>query len=90
VLDVRTATEWRTESIPGSVNVPLHELRARLAEVPAGPRLVVHCQSGYRSSIAVSLLAQLGRTGLVDLVGGIAAWKVATEPEPAPVAPAGR
>jgi glyoxylase-like metal-dependent hydrolase (beta-lactamase superfamily II) len=90
VLDVRTDVEWRSESIPGSVNIPLHELRARIAEVPAGPRLVVHCQSGYRSSIAVSLLAQLGRAGLVDLVGGIAAWKVATEPEPAPAAPPAR
>ncbi len=90
VLDVRTDMEWRSESIPGSVNLPLHELRARLAEVPAGPRLVVHCQSGYRSSIAVSLLAQLGRSGLVDLVGGIAAWKVATEPEPAPATPSAR
>jgi rhodanese-related sulfurtransferase len=87
ILDVRTDTEWRSESIPGSVNIPLHELRARVAEVPPGPRLVVHCQSGYRSSIAVSLLAQLGRPGLVDLVGGIVAWKVATEPEPAPVTP---
>jgi rhodanese-related sulfurtransferase len=57
--------------------------------VPAGPRLVVHCQSGLRSSTAVSLLAQLGRTGLVDLVGGIAAWKVATEPVPA-APPSGR
>ena len=89
VLDVRTETEWRSESIPGSVNVPLHELRARLADVPAGPRLVVHCQSGLRSSTAVSLLAQLGRTGVVDLVGGIVAWKVATEPVPA-APPSGR
>jgi rhodanese-related sulfurtransferase len=87
ILDVRTETEHRSESIPGSVNIPLHELRARLAEVPAGPRLVVHCQSGLRSSTAVSLLAQLGRTGVVDLVGGIVAWKVATEPEPAPATP---
>ncbi|MGH7357745.1 MAG: rhodanese-like domain-containing protein, partial [Candidatus Rokuibacteriota bacterium] len=89
ILDVRTETEHRSESIPGSVNVPLQELRARLADVPAGPRLVVHCQSGVRSSTAVSLLAQLGRTGLVDLVGGIVAWKVATEPAPA-TPPAGR
>jgi glyoxylase-like metal-dependent hydrolase (beta-lactamase superfamily II)/rhodanese-related sulfurtransferase len=87
ILDVRTETEWRSGAIPGSVNVPLHELRARLAEVPAGPRLVVHCQSGYRSSVAVSLLAQLGRPGLVDLVGGIEAWKVATEPAAASTAP---
>ena len=88
ILDVRTETEWRSGSIPGSVNVPLHELRARLADVPAGPRLVVHCQSGFRSSVAVSLLAQLGRAGLIDLVGGIEAWKGATEP--ASASPASR
>ena len=80
VLDVRTETEWKKESIPGSVNVPLHELRARLAEVPVGPRIVVHCQGGIRSSTAASLLAQLGRAGVVDLVGGFEAWKVAAEP----------
>ncbi|HEX2500365.1 MAG TPA: MBL fold metallo-hydrolase [Methylomirabilota bacterium] len=79
ILDVRAETEWRTESIPGSVNVPLHQLRARIAEVPAGPRLVVHCQTGLRSSTAASLLEQLGRTGVVDLVGGIAAWKTGSE-----------
>ena len=83
ILDVRTETEWRGHSIPGSVNVPLHDLRARIADVPAGPRIVVHCQSGIRSSTAASLLAQLGRAGVVDLVGGIEAWKLAAEQEPA-------
>jgi rhodanese-related sulfurtransferase len=79
IVDVRTETEWRNEAIPGSVNVPLHELRRRLADVPAGPRIVVHCQSGLRSSTAASLFEQAGRTGVVDLVGGIAAWKQLAE-----------
>jgi len=35
---------------------------------------VVHCASGYRSSIAASLLAQHGFTQIADLVGGFAAW----------------
>jgi hydroxyacylglutathione hydrolase len=83
ILDVRTEAEWRDESIPGSVNVPLHQLRARLAEVPAGPRIVVHCQTGLRSSTAASVLEQAGRTGVVDLVGGMAAWKLGAEAEAA-------
>jgi hydroxyacylglutathione hydrolase len=81
ILDVRTAGEWRNDAIPGSVNVPLHELRARLGDVPVAPRIVVHCQTGLRSSTAASLLEQAGRTGVVDLVGGIVAWKMATGQE---------
>jgi glyoxylase-like metal-dependent hydrolase (beta-lactamase superfamily II)/rhodanese-related sulfurtransferase len=83
VLDVRLPAEWEAEHIPHSVNIPLHQLRRRLDEVPAAPRIVVHCQTGIRSSTAASLLEQAGRTGVLDLVGGIAAWKVST-PEGAP------
>jgi glyoxylase-like metal-dependent hydrolase (beta-lactamase superfamily II)/rhodanese-related sulfurtransferase len=79
VVDVRTEAEWRAQSIPGSVNVPLHELRRRIADVPVAPRIVVHCQTGLRSSTAASLLEQGGRTGVLDLVGGIVAWKATAE-----------
>jgi rhodanese-related sulfurtransferase len=34
----------------------------------------VHCEGGYRSAIAVSLLAEAGRANVFDLVGGIKAW----------------
>ena len=44
----------------GAVNVPLHELLLRLAELPAG-KLWVHCTSGYRAGIAASLLQRAGR-----------------------------
>jgi len=77
VLDVRTAREHEDRSIPGSVNIPLDQLQRRLDDVPRGGRLVVHCASGYRSSIACSLLARAGRKGVVDLVGGIAGWEPA-------------
>jgi glyoxylase-like metal-dependent hydrolase (beta-lactamase superfamily II)/rhodanese-related sulfurtransferase len=84
IVDVRTETEWRNDPIPGSINVPLHQLRTRIADVPAAPRIVVHCQTGLRSSTAASLLEQAGRTGVVDLVGGIAAWKVGAGEETTP------
>jgi rhodanese-related sulfurtransferase len=75
VLDVRTVKEWQDKHIAGSLNIPLNHLGARLHEVPHDRALVVHCASGYRSSIAASLLEQHGFTRVADLVGGFAAWE---------------
>lgn len=75
VLDVRTVKEWQDKHIDGSCNIPLQHLEERLAEVPRHRQVVVHCASGYRSSIAVSLLARHGFSQIADLVGGFAAWE---------------
>lgn len=74
VLDVRAASEYRSGHLAGSHNVPLPQLADRLDEVPIDRPVVVHCEGGYRSSIAVSLLEQVGRTNANDLVGGFKAW----------------
>jgi len=63
-------------AIPGSVNIPLEPLRERLAKVPEGP-VVAYYRTGERSSTAASLLERTGRMHVVDLVGGITAWKAA-------------
>lgn len=60
VLDVRRLDEWAESRIDGAVHIPLHELEARLAELPDG-EVWVHCATGYRSSIAASLLDRAGR-----------------------------
>ena len=61
VLDVRRSGEWDESHIDGAVNIPIHELLDRIDSVPPG-EVWVHCQSGYRSSIASSVLAAAGRT----------------------------
>ncbi len=61
VLDVRRDDEWADGRIDGAVHIPLHDLEARLDEVPDG-EVWVHCASGYRASIAASLLDRAGRT----------------------------
>ncbi len=61
VLDVRRASEFRDAHLVGAVNTPIHELPKRLGEVPAG-EVWVHCQSGYRASVAASFLDAAGRT----------------------------
>jgi hydroxyacylglutathione hydrolase len=60
ILDVRRDSEWDASHIAGAVHIPLHQLPARLAEVPAG-EVWVHCEVGYRASIAASLLDAAGR-----------------------------
>ncbi|MFC3890736.1 rhodanese-like domain-containing protein [Lentzea rhizosphaerae] len=59
VLDVRRELEWVDEHVAGAVHVPLHDLLHRLDEVPPG-EVWVHCKSGYRASIAASVLAAAG------------------------------
>jgi rhodanese-related sulfurtransferase len=59
VLDVRRDDEHATAHLDGALNIPLHELPRRLADVPAG-EVWVHCAGGYRASIAASLLAAAG------------------------------
>jgi rhodanese-related sulfurtransferase len=61
VLDVRRHDEHDRSSIPGALNIPLHELVDRIDDVPDG-EVWVHCASGYRSSIAASIIDRPGRT----------------------------
>jgi glyoxylase-like metal-dependent hydrolase (beta-lactamase superfamily II)/rhodanese-related sulfurtransferase len=60
VLDARRNGERAFGSVAGSVHIPLHELADRLDEVPDG-EVWVYCGSGYRASIAASILDRLGR-----------------------------
>lgn len=61
VLDVRQRHEYDDSHIPKALNIPLHELLSRLDAVPAG-QVWVHCGSGYRASIAASLIDTPART----------------------------
>jgi len=60
VLDVRRAEEYKAARIQDAVNIPIHELPRRTAEVPPG-EVWVHCAAGYRASIAASFLDAAGR-----------------------------
>ena len=78
VLDVRAESEWQEERIGRSLNIPLGQLLGRLDELPRDQSVVVHCATGYRSSIAASLLRREGLERIADLVGGINAWQAST------------
>jgi rhodanese-related sulfurtransferase len=76
LLDVREAKERDAGAIPGSVHIPLGELRARLGELPRDREIVVHCQSGQRSYFAARLLSQNGFRAR-NLTGSYRTWKAA-------------
>jgi glyoxylase-like metal-dependent hydrolase (beta-lactamase superfamily II) len=80
VVDVRTEREWNEKRIDGSLNVPLGKLLQRIDELPRDRPMLVHCATGYRAAIAVSLLLREGFTEVADLVGGIAAWEASAPP----------
>jgi rhodanese-related sulfurtransferase len=75
VVDVRAPGEWQASHIEQAVNLPLSRLTQELERVPGDRPVVVYCASGYRSSIAASVLRRAGRMGVADLVGGLSAWE---------------
>lgn len=84
VVDVRQPGEWAAAHIEGSINVPLMTLRDTLDQIPTDRSVVLHCKSGYRSTVAASVLRQAGRDDVPDLEGGIDAWQAAGLPVTAP------
>ena len=60
LLDVREAAELAVESVPGAVNIPLGQLRARLGELPRDQEIQVICRSGQRAYYATRALLQNG------------------------------
>jgi hydroxyacylglutathione hydrolase len=60
LLDVRRQSEWEEARIGSAMHIPLHELTGRMNEIGAG-QVWVHCQSGYRASVAAGMLDAAGR-----------------------------
>lgn len=76
LLDVRSADERAASSIPGSIHIPLDELRHRIDEVDQSKRIIVHCFSGQRSYFASRML-RLHGFDVRNLTGGIRSWQAA-------------
>jgi hydroxyacylglutathione hydrolase len=75
IVDVRSPREWRGGHIDGSINIPVGEIPARARELDSDGLVATICEGGYRSSLAASLLAQEGVPRLVNVVGGMAAYR---------------
>ncbi|AHC22573.2 MULTISPECIES: CoA-disulfide reductase [Paenibacillus] len=80
IIDVRDAVELQAGAIPGSIHIPLAEIRERMAEIPSDLEIAVSCQVGLRGYIAARILTQYGyRVRNVD--GGYKTYSVMAERE---------
>lgn len=84
VLDVRSEAEWQCGHIEAAHHVYAGEITQRLPEIPRDRRIHVICGTGYRSSMAASVLLREGYRDLVNVIGGMTAWNAAELPVTAP------
>jgi hydroxyacylglutathione hydrolase len=75
VLDVRQPAEWAAARIPGALHLTGAELTRRADELPQDRPIAVICGSGYRSSVAASVLQRRGHREVFNVLGGMTGWQ---------------
>ena len=80
IVDVRSPREWKNGHVPGARHVFLPELRERIGELDRSKTTAVYCGSGYRASIATSIMKTAGFEKLWNVPGSWEAWKKARLP----------
>jgi rhodanese-related sulfurtransferase len=84
VLDVRREGEWDAGHIENATWWPLDNFKVSPPELDQDAPVAVHCQGGYRSMIASSLLQRAGFKHIINLTGGFDAWRKAKLPTVSP------
>lgn len=83
IIDVRSTAEWSKDgNIDGAINIQFNDFFTSLDQIPADKdaRIVVTCASGHRGGIIMMALRLMGYTNVVNLAGGMGAWKSAGMP----------
>ncbi|MBK6658469.1 MAG: sulfurtransferase [Proteobacteria bacterium] len=80
LLDVREDWEYELAHVDGALHVPMGEIPARYAELPADEPLIVICHHGMRSLQVAQFLAARGFADVANLDGGIDAWAATVDP----------
>lgn len=81
ILDVRNINHREEEGhIPGSHHIYVGHLAEHLAEIPKDKQVVVHCDAGFKGSIAASIFQKHGFSNVVNLLGGTIGWEAANYP----------
>lgn len=80
IVDVRSPNEWKKGHVPKAKHIFLPQLRERMGELDRTKPTAVYCGSGYRASIATSILRPNGFENLWNVPGSWEAWKKAGFP----------
>lgn len=73
IVDVRKPGEFEAGHIDNAISYPLDFINDHLNDLHTGKQYYVHCKSGYRSVVAISILKKQGYKNLVDVLGGYTA-----------------
>ena len=79
-IDVRTPEEFKAERVANSINIPLDKLDAEIASLDKTKPVYIICETGRRSLMATKNFEKAGFSDVVDVQGGISAWKKAGLP----------
>jgi hydroxyacylglutathione hydrolase len=80
VIDVRQASEYADGHVPGAWHIAAGSLLDRLDDLPRDRPIVMMCASGYRSSVAASLLRRSGFRDVAWVASGLPAWEAQGRP----------
>jgi hydroxyacylglutathione hydrolase len=80
VIDVRQPGEFEAGHVEGALHIAAGDLEARLAELPRNRPIATMCASGYRASVAASLLRKAGFDDVSWVADGLPAWEAAGLP----------
>ena len=75
LIDVRQPQEVADGTLDGAVNIPLDHLVVRVRELDPNRRTIVFCRSGGRSTQAAEFLAAAGFDDVINLAGGMLAYR---------------
>jgi NADPH-dependent 2,4-dienoyl-CoA reductase/sulfur reductase-like enzyme/rhodanese-related sulfurtransferase len=74
LVDVRTKEEYNNGNIPGSINIPVDEIRERLSKLNTDRNIFIYCEAGLRGYLAQRILKQNGFDHVLNLSGGYKLW----------------
>ena len=80
LIDVRTVDEVAMGTIPGSINIPVDELRSRMNEIPKDKPIVIFCAIGLRGYLASNILKANHFNDVKNLSGGYTTYSAAVAP----------
>ncbi len=80
LLDVRKINDWKQGYIEGANHIYVGDIPEKINEIPKDTKLVVYCDSGYKSTLACSFLEKKGYEDLKTVLGSMNAWKKAGYP----------
>lgn len=74
LIDVREDWEHEAYNI-GGLHIPIGEILEHRDEIPKEGDVVMYCEKGIRSTLVIQRLEQMGFNNLINLTGGMSAWK---------------